>query len=108
MLKRLRKLQVNSTLFTVRWDATSCEGSFSYDGEGPGKGTLTIGTKCGERVALMILCHELMEIVAIEALVRFRRPDVGDDYIFVYDHRQHSTMMEMFAGLLAQFLGDGI
>jgi len=38
--------------------------------------------------------------------VQFQSPDVEDDYIFMYDHRQHDTMCCMFSGLLEQFIGE--
>lgn len=75
-------------------------GSFSY-----GTKSIKIGVKSKEEGPIFdILCHELMEICAEEMCIRFKRPDCDSDYIFVYDHRQYETMMNMFAGLLSQFL----
>lgn len=99
-IRRIRSLKVNSFDFKVTWDHTHNGGSFSW-----GDMTINIGVKDPtEEGLLMIITHELMEIVACEMNVRFRRPDCDSDYIFVYDHRQHETMANMFAGLLSQFI----
>lgn len=100
-VKRIKRLTVNSFSFTVRWTAKHNGASFSY-----GKnGYIEIGTRdASEQEIFHLVCHELWEIVAIEMGVRMRRPDCDTDYIFVYDHRQHETMCNMFAALVAQFL----
>ena len=99
-IKKIKRLEVNSYRFDVIWDKNSSGGSFCYVAE-----EITIGLKTNNELNIfMILCHELMEICAIEVGVRLRRPDCDTDYIFVYDHRQHETIQNMFAGLLYKFL----
>ena len=97
IIKRLKTLRVNSIIFNIHWSNKYIGGHFSYK-----KKIIEIGTKEEARV-LEILCHELMEISAIEVGIRYMRPD-GEDYIFVYDHRQYDTMTNIMAGLLKQFL----
>lgn len=99
-IKRIKKIKINSYEFKVVWDNSGAGGSFSYSDQ-----TMRIGCKGvfpGEM--FMVICHELMEICALEMNVRFRRPDCDTDYIFVYDHRQHETMMNIFSALLSQFI----
>ena len=99
-IKRIKSLKVNSYNFMVIWDKTHDGASLDY-----GKRQINIGIKDDtDAKVLMLLCHELMEIVAIECHVRMQRPDCYDDYLFVYDHRQHDTMCSMFSGLFHEFL----
>lgn len=99
-IKRIKKIKVNSYEFKVVWDANGTGGAFSYR-----KQILRIGCKgVGAGEMFMVICHELMEICALEMNVRYDRPDCGEDYLFSYDHRQHETMMNMFSSLLSQFI----
>ena len=101
-IKRIQKLQVNSFNFKIVWDNSTRNCSVSYLDM-----IISIGVKCPDTLEIFgNLCHELWEVVAIEAHVRLQRPDCsfGGDFIFVYDHRQHDVMANMFAGLLSQFI----
>ena len=99
-LKKRKSITVGCYKFKIKWDKTHSGGSFSFRDQ-----IINIGIKGNDdQQILMIICHELMEICAVEMNVRMQRPDINDDYIFVYDHRQHETMMSMFSGLLAKFL----
>lgn len=98
-IKRIKKLRINSIEFNIVWDNSHSGGSFSYGGR-----VINIGTKTDQSRIFQIISHELMEICSCEMFVRFNRLDVDSDYVFVYDHRQFATMMEMFTGLLMQFI----
>ncbi len=102
-IKRIKKLKVNSYNFDVMWDkGLNCAGSVSYRNH-----KIIIGVKHGVEAEIFeTICHELMELCAMEMHVHYRRPDCDTDFIFVYDHRQHDTMINMFAGLLTQFIGE--
>ena len=100
-IKRIKSIKINSYVFRVKWDKESNGAAFHY-----GSREIEIGTKNRTNdELLMLITHELMEICAVEMNVRLIRPDVDSDYIFVYDHRQHETMTNMFSGALSQFIG---
>lgn len=99
-IKRIKKIWVNCFEFSVKWTSRHGGGSFNY-----GDREIEIGTRDNSDSELfMIICHELMEIAAVEMNVRLRRPDCDSDYIFVYDHRQHETMMNMASKWISEFL----
>ena len=99
-IKRIKSIYINARLFTVTWDNTTVGGCFSYKDN-----SVSFGTKRADEGRLFeSICHELWEVAAIECNTRLDRPDVNDDCIFVYDHRQHHTMTAMFSGWLRQFL----
>ncbi len=99
-IKRIKSIKINSFRFKVIWNKSHAGGSFSYDDR-----IIEIGTADEiDETIFMIICHELQEIVALEFNVRLRRPDCSADFIFVYNHRQHESMMNMFAGLLSEFI----
>ena len=99
-IKRIKQIKINSYFFKIDWDKSHNGASFNYRDT-----KITIGTlNRDDDQLLMLICHELWEICAVEMNVRMHRPDVDDDYLFVYDHRQHETMTNMFASLVSQFI----
>ena len=97
-IKRIEKLVVNHITFKVVWDKEKGGGGFNFADE-----VLTIGTKYPSDI-LNTIHHELLEMIAADMYLRHGRGDCHDDYIFVYDHRQFNTMVNMFTGLMNQFL----
>ena len=101
-IKRLNKISILSSEFTITWNNKHDGGSFSY-----GDNTIEIGTYLSsDQEIFMVLCHEIMEICAVEMSVRMRRPDCESDYIFVFDHRQFDTMMSLFASVISKFIKE--
>lgn len=101
-IKRIKKLKVNSYAFDVKWNKAHNGASFCYADR-----IIEIGVRYGrDDEIFQLICHELMELCAVEQHVRFKRPNVDSDYIFMYDHRQHDAMMSLFASLVSQFIGD--
>lgn len=99
-IKRIKTFKVNCYEFDVVWEKDNCAARFSYEDR-----KLYIGVQnVPEEELLHLLTHELLEICAIEMHVRYGRPDCFGDYLFSYDHRQHSTLAAMLAGCLTQFL----
>ena len=99
-IKRLKNIRINSYNFNIIWDKTYNYGSFNYANI-----EIKIGTKSNSTdIIFEYLCHEIMEICAVEMNVRLSRPDCSSDFIFVYDHRQHDTMINMFASIISQFI----
>lgn len=100
-IKRIKKLRVGPYMFEVIWDKTGKTrgGSFNYTSR-----ELIIRDDVADELLFHRLSHELMEMATLELNVRLNRPDVGDDYIFVFDHRQFDSMMYIFSGLMMQFL----
>ena len=86
--------------FYGKLDERSWWGDFDYI-----KKEINIGTKdVDDEYIFMVICHELMEICACEINVSYRRPDIADDVIFVYDHRKHDSMMNIFSSLIRHFI----
>lgn len=98
-LKRITKLRSCARTFEVKWDKELNGASLNYSDK-----VITIGTNTSEEAQVEYVVHELWELCALEMCVRHQRPDCMTDFIFVYDHRQHDTMCNMFTGLLTQFL----
>lgn len=102
-IKRIKKLRVNSYVFDVVWDKdknSTSWGGFSYKER---ELTINVHDQIDGEI-LATICHELMELCAVEMNVSYQRPDCKGDYIFIYDHRQHETLTNMFASLLQQFI----
>lgn len=104
-VKRLKRLRINAHVFKVIWNSQMSGGNFTYFCDKHKSPVLEIGTKDNvESEILEVLNHELWELICCEMRVRHSRTDCHGEYTFVYDHRQHTTMISMFTGLQVQFL----
>ncbi len=99
-IKKIKKIKVLIYHFDILWDCTHDGGWFDYANL-----KINIGIKGKNNDQIFnTICHEMMEISALEMNVRLNRPDCSSDYIFVYDHRQHDTMMRLFSSAISQFI----
>ena len=98
-IKKLKKILIGDTIFKIKWDPNTSGGSFNYS-----KKLITIGTKPGNIHALAVLIHEFKEIIQVEQTTRLDRHDCDSEYIFVYNHAQHTDLCSRLAGLLSQFI----
>ncbi len=100
-IKRLKKIRIGAVTFKIKWNKQYTGGSFNYPLH-----TIEVGCRNGlqDTQIFGILCHEIFEVCAVEMNVRLQRPDCESDYIFVFDHRQYETLMEMYVGIISEFL----
>lgn len=97
-IKRLRKIRIGSIDFKINWHKAYDGGSFSFlDAE------INIGTRFPHLIFETVV-HEITEVVLAGMHVRHLRSDCDTDYIFVYDHRQHTSACASIAGLIEQFM----
>jgi len=101
-LKFPKKIQIDDVIWNIKYDKKEAGGSFNYD-----KHLLKIGTKLYKEQPIrtfVVIIHELKEIIQVQQTTRFLRDDCDSDYIFVYDHRQHTDFCYRLAGLLNNFI----
>jgi len=97
-IKRIKKLRINNTVFKIIWNKKFSGGNFYFKNN-----TITIGTK-KENIILECILHELFEICCLEMGVRYDRTDCETDYLFNFNHQQHTTLICMLSGLIEQFI----
>lgn len=103
-IKKIKKVIIGSRTFKVIWNKNHNGGSLEY-GHKVKEPYIEIGTSEFNDIHILdTIMHELMELITLLMHVRFDRKDVNSDYMFVYDHRQHDTMMSMMAGAVSQFI----
>lgn len=95
----LKKIQIFNMMFRIKYDPESFGGSFNYNDS-----EIIIGTKDKDvGYILGIISHELLEILSIELGIRYRKP-LSEDYLFVADHAQFTSLTNAHAGLLSKFI----
>jgi len=98
-LKKLKQITIGSTTFQIKWDKEDGGGAFSLLTE-----EIMIGCEGSENDQFQILCHEIMEICHTVCNQRYNKPDHYNNYLFSFDHSGFTTSMEMFAGIIRQFI----
>lgn len=101
-LKFPKKIMIGDRIFKVKTDRKEGGGSFSYD-----KHEIIIGTKHLKKqpqAVLNVIIHELMEIICVEEDTRLDKGNNYADYVFVYDHQQHTDIVRRLAGILNEFI----
>lgn len=101
-IKKPKKIIIGSITFNVVYDKSTSGGSFNYN-----KRNITIGClheKVDQVRILDIIIHELTEIIHCELSNRYSEIDHLNDYMFVYNHKQHTTACSMLANALLNFI----
>jgi len=101
-LKFPKKITIGDVVWKIKTDKNKGGGSFGYADQ-----VIVIGTKFLKNQparTLNVIIHELMEILCIEADIRYDKGNNDADYIFVYDHQQHTDIIRRLSGLLNEFI----
>jgi hypothetical protein len=101
-LKFPKKITIGDRIFKVKTDKKEGGGNFSYANH-----EIIIGTKHLKKQpqsVLNVIIHELMEIICIEEDTRLDKGNNYSDYVFVYDHQQHTDIVRRLAGILNEFI----
>lgn len=98
-IKKLKKITIGAVTFEIKWNKEEGGGYFCLEDE-----TISVGTKYGEDDSFQVLCHEVMEICHTTCNQRYNKPDHHNNYLFCYDHSGFTTSMEMFVGIIRQFI----
>lgn len=101
-LKLPKKITIGDVVWKVKYNKKEAGGSFGYEDH-----TINIGTKHLKNQpsrVLSVIIHELMEIICIENDTRYDKRHAEMDFIFVYDHQQHTDIVSRLSGLLNEFI----
>ena len=104
--KFLKKITIGDITFKIIYDYKSDAGaSFCYPDDNK-SAFIKFGMKnykVNPASFLMMLIHEVKEILHIEQSTRFWRRGL-DSYEFHYTHAEHSDLCSRLAGILLQFM----
>ena len=99
-IKRLKKVLIGSAIWKIEWVKNSDNGSFDYVTE-----IIKIPAKGNTEVRIFeILMHELKEIIQCEQFTRLYGKSTEQQYVFVYNHDQHTDLCARLSGLLSKFI----
>ncbi len=97
-----KQIKILSHTFTVVQRKDEAGGSFDFS-----RNEIVIGTmflKSDPAYTFSIICHEVMEAIAVITATRFSDTSVLGNYHFVMDHKQFEINISLFASVIQEFL----
>ena len=106
-LKFPKSIKIGASKFKITYDKGMWGGNVNYYDEKEKTALIVIGTKHLKEHPLRILTtiiHELKEIIQIEQGTRYNETNNEGEYLFSYNHKQHTDFCERLTGLLEEFI----
>lgn len=101
-IKFLKKIEILSITFDIKWDKSHSGGSFSCH-----EGWINIGIEDYKRDPLYvfnILNHEVMEIILTMMGLRYNDNRIENDYLFNFRHKEFEVAIELYTQTISKFL----
>lgn len=101
-LKLLKKINILSNNFTIKYEKGHLGGSVDFD-----ENLMTIGIQNFEKnqdAVFQLLCHEILEAIQIITNTRYMAFGTTGDYLFISSHKEFQTNMEIFSSIISKFI----